>query len=227
MLRPHPNPHHRLDDRAQPPPTFTTPTYHSPSAPLGTSRAHKGMLGKRKASSPARGPSATNKPAPPAKVEKRQQHPPHHAPSKRATPLSQAEYAHAPSFPSAPPTNAPNGSYAQPAGFAVAPRSGNALPENPHPQHAPAAPAPARPEEHPSPYPNSGPLDPGIRSADDATYNAQLASNAQRTAAAAQQISAENSRMKQGGQPKLQVNMHICNCCPKKPRKFDTYEALR
>ena len=227
VLRPHPNPHHRLDERAQPPPTFTTPTYHPPSAQLGTSRAAKGMLGKRKASSPARGPSASNKPAPPAKVERRQQPPPQHPPNKRGTPLSQTEYASSPAFPPAAPSGAPNGSYAQPPGFAVAMRSGNAAPENSHQQHPTAPSASARPDEHPSPYPNPGAIDPGLRSADDATYNAQLASSAQRTAAAAQQISAENNRMKQGGQPKLQVNMHICNCCPKKPRKFDTYEALR
>ncbi|MCJ1244339.1 hypothetical protein MMC30_001537 [Trapelia coarctata] len=48
------------------------------------------------------------------------------------------------------------------------------------------------------------------------------------SAALAQKMSTDNAnRVKQATAPKLQANIHMCSCCPKKPKKFDTLEELR
>ena len=48
------------------------------------------------------------------------------------------------------------------------------------------------------------------------------------SAAVARKMSTDNSnRVKQAAAPKLQANIHMCSCCPKKPKKFDTLEELR
>ena len=186
------------------------------------------MLGKRKASSPARGASQVDKPPPHTKAQQLQHPSPQSTPAKRGTPLAQASYANPPGSSNSSSSTAPNGSYAPSPGFAVGTRNASALPQE-GPQLYPTAPATNSSEQshrNQSPFANSGAFDPAL-SNDDANYNAQLASSAQLTAAAAQKVSAENaSRMKQTTQPKL-ANMHICDCCPKKPKKFDTFEELQ
>ena len=48
------------------------------------------------------------------------------------------------------------------------------------------------------------------------------------SASLARKMSTDNtSRGKQHNTPNLQSNMHICDCCPKKPKKFSTAEELQ
>ena len=217
VLRPHPQ-HRHEDLQAQPaPPTFTAPNHHSPAQP---SRSRRGMLGKRKASSAARGPLKPDPSAPFSKAEKLQEPSPQHASGKRTILLNQISFANPTPYTSCSSPSAPNDSYSTTSGHSLTPRSLSAQESQyPTPTDAPST---AQPHSHPSPYANSDPLNPNFTS-DDAQYNAQ-----QLAAAATQKISAESSSHgKQTSQPKLQVNMHLCNCCPRKPKKFDTFEELR
>lgn len=55
-----------------------------------------------------------------------------------------------------------------------------------------------------------------------------LTSDSKSSAAIARKMSTDNTnRVKQAPAPKLQANIHMCSCCPKKPKKFDTLEELR
>ena len=214
-----PRPQHRHEDlQAQPaPPTFTAPNHHSPAQP---SRSPQNMRGKRKASSAAQGPLKPDPSARFSKAEKLQEPLPQHTSDTYTIPFSQISFANPTPYISSSSPSAPNGSYSTASGHSLTPRSLSAQ-ESQYPAPT-GAPSTAQPHNHPSPYANSDPLNPKFTS-DDAQYNAQHLA-----AAATQKISAESSSYgKQMGQPKIQVNVHLCECCPKKPKKFDTFEELR
>ena len=231
MLRPHPNPSHRFDERVrqhQLPPTFITPSYNSPSSRLHSSGAsQQGMTpSKRKASSPARGASRANQPPPQTKAQQLQHPTPQSSSTKRGTPLHQASYANSSNSIPTSSTTAPNGSYASAPGFALGARNVATTSQDNQQVYPAALSSSAEQQGHTvTSHPPTSTFDPSI-SSEDAAYNAQLASNAQMTAAAAQKV-ADASQMKHATQSKLQVKMHICDCCPKKPKKFDTLEELR
>ncbi len=76
-----------------------------------------------------------------------------------------------------------------------------------------------------SPFDN---MDPSLRasSSQQPMMPNMSSADAQATAAAANNIATDNSANK-GGASKLQADVHFCDCCPKKPKKFDTLEELQ
>ncbi len=190
---------------------------------------------KRKASSPARDAAPADKPPPPTSSPAATGQPPGAGPPRASPRLPHTTH------PLASAVTGSNGAYVgSPSLPPEATAAGTGTGTN-HTDHAsqPSAAAPHATdptEVLASPYDaTSLSLDPDLRG-DDATtaYSAQqLASAAQLTAAAAaaQQLSAEQqaaaTRLPAGTPSKLSASIHICDCCPKKPKKFDTLEELR
>ena len=223
------NHHQHPPPQSQPrelPATAHAPFPASPPRHLHSSHSRQGM--KRKPLSPHREASQEKRPAPaqPQKPQQKQSASP-------ATPgQPQFSLSHNPFltdlsssnltfYSSAYSIGLTNGSFVSSPGLSVG--DGNMTPassQNPMSQ-------PEQFGNQTAPYPNSFSLDPGLQISDSQVH-AQLASDAAAAAAAAQKLSAENSsRVKQNNQPKLQATIHICDCCPKKPKKFDTIEELR
>ena len=77
-----------------------------------------------------------------------------------------------------------------------------------------------------SSYANSVSLDTNSRV--PPSSHQRIPSDTKSAAAIARKMSTDNiGRGKPQNAPKLQANVHICVCCPKKPKKFDTIEELR
>ncbi|MCJ1324480.1 hypothetical protein MMC10_001142 [Thelotrema lepadinum] len=156
----------------------------------------------------------------------------HHPLAKRASPVFHPPAHHHPSYPSYSSSSSTglsaNGPYASP--FPVA-ASSIVTPSSQHQDRlSPAAiTKPLEQETHASPYMSSLSLDPGLGGNDSQgqpQFNVDLAQ--QLAAAAAAKVSTENAnRAKQQNPPRHSAIHHICDCCPKKPKKFDTLEELR
>ena len=222
--------HLNLDDHPshQFPPsasTFSSPRLHS-------SHSQQSMQGvKRRASSEA-SPDDRPPPQPPQTqaqqqqqqgVEQRRTSGQHHLLAKRASFVHRPPHPNHASYSSASSAGLPNGSYASPAGFSV---GASPITTSSQDRLSPGV-IPNTSEHHESqgsPYMSTLSLDPAL----DSQTHSQIGSEAQLTAAAAQKMSAENANHsnQQGNTPKLQ-NIHICDCCPKKPKKFDTLQELR
>ncbi|MCJ1392232.1 hypothetical protein MMC18_005099 [Xylographa bjoerkii] len=204
-----------LDDRS--PPSIDV---HSPNSRLGM---------KRRASSPPR--DATHDSKTPLQTvggtssELYQRRTSGHLSATRASPV----HRYHPSHGSVSPASSGgllNGSYASSAALSLGGSSITSL--SSHERSSPSGLSPLS-EQHDSrdshyvksPSLNSVPQDP-------MSHPHHMNSDIQTTAALAQKMSAENaSHNVQSNAPKLQANIHICNCCPKKPKKFDTMEELR
>ncbi len=52
-------------------------------------------------------------------------------------------------------------------------------------------------------------------------------SDSRSAAAIARKMSNDSTQQRKGSAPSLQAHVHMCSCCPKKPKKFDTLEELR
>ena len=77
-----------------------------------------------------------------------------------------------------------------------------------------------------SSYGNSVSLDPNTRVTN--SLHQRLPSDTKSVASIARKMSADNmGRGNPQDAPRLQANVHICVCCPKKPKKFETLEELR
>ncbi|MCJ1401725.1 hypothetical protein MMC11_004942 [Xylographa trunciseda] len=204
-----------LDDRS--PPSIDV---HSPNSRLGM---------KRRASSPPR--DATHDSKTPLQTvggtssELYQRRTSGHLSATRASPV----HRYHPSHGSVSPASSGgllNGSYASSAALSLGGSSITSL--SSHERSSPSGLSPLS-EQHDSrdshyaksPSHNSVPQDP-------MSHPHHMNTDIQATAALAQKMSAENaSHNAQSNAPKIQANIHICNCCPKKPKKFDSLEELR
>ncbi|MCJ1383061.1 hypothetical protein MMC17_006174 [Xylographa soralifera] len=202
-----------LDDRS--PPSIDV---HSPNSRSGM---------KRRASSPPR--DATHESKTPLQTvggtSSEQRRTSGHLSAIRDSPVHRYHPSHGSVSPASP-GGLLNGSYASSAALSFGGSSITSL--SSHERSSPSGLSPLS-EQHDnrdlhyakSPPPNSVPLDP-------MSHPHHMSSDIQTTAALAQKMSAENaSHNVQSNAPILQANMHICNCCPKKPKKFDTLEELR
>lgn len=52
-------------------------------------------------------------------------------------------------------------------------------------------------------------------------------SDSRSAAVIARKMSNDSTQQRKGSAPSLQAHVHMCSCCPKKPKKFDTLEELR
>ncbi|MCJ1431902.1 hypothetical protein MMC27_001258 [Xylographa pallens] len=120
-----------------------------------------------------------------------------------------------------------NGSYASSAALSFAGSSITSLSSHERSSPSGLSPLSEQHDSRDSQYVKSPPLNSIPQ--DPMSHPHHINPDIQTTAALAQQqMSAENaSHSVQSNAPKLQANMHICNCCPKKPKKFDTLEELR
>lgn len=123
-----------------------------------------------------------------------------------------------------------NGSYASSAGLSVGGSSITSISSS-HGRLSPSGISPLSDyhDGRDSPYINSNSLDESPRSSISRPHQ-PITSDLKSTAAIARKMSSDNtsrgSSLSNTG-PKLQSNMHICDCCPKKPKKFDTAEELQ
>ena len=122
-----------------------------------------------------------------------------------------------------------NGSYASSTGLSVGGSSITSI--SSHDRLSPSGISPLSDyhEGRDSPYVNSNSLDESPRSSISRPHQ-HITADLKSTAAIARKMSSDNTRpgnsLTNNG-PKLQSNMHICDCCPKKPKKFDTAEELQ
>ena len=203
----------QLDDR--PPPSMNV---HSPNSRAGI---------KRRASSPPPERSHDDK-APLQTIggssELYQRRTSGHLTANRASPVHRFHPTNS-SVSSASSTGIRNGSYASSAGLSV----GGTSSISSHEQHSPGGISPSS-EQHDgrdSPYITSNSLDSGPQASSIRSHQ-RTPSDTKSTAAIARKMSSDNTvRGKQHNAPKLQANVHICGCCPKKPKKFDTLEELQ
>ena len=222
--------HLHLDDH---PPPSSSSTFSSPR--LRTSTSQQGMSAqtarKRKASSPpADQPPPTQQQQQGGVVGERRtsgqqlQQPPT---ANRSSPVHHQPHLTQASYSSASSAGLPNGSYASSGAYSLGASSITTVSS----QDRLSPGAIVNPELHDpnrASFMNSLSLEPSLRGTEAPSSHVLAAADAQSTAAAAQKMSAENAnRLKQASAPKLQANVHICDCCPKKPKKFETEEELR
>ena len=118
-----------------------------------------------------------------------------------------------------------NGSYASSAGLSV----GGTSSISSHEQHSPGDTSPPL-EQHndrDSSYAISAVLDPSLRGPALRPHQ-RIPPDTKSAAAIARKMSSDNTGLvKQLNKSNIQANAHICGCCPKKPKKFDTLEELQ
>lgn len=231
--------HLQLDDYySTPPPQHSFDSTSATVPRLHSQPSRSGM--KRRASSPPTEVSPDERQAASAQA---QQQPPqgaageqqrrtpgqHHPFAKRATPVFQ-HLAH-PNYSSYSPDSAAGlstiDSYASNLSVGLSSITSPSAQDRLSP--AATMPKSLKQESHASPYMSSLTLDPGLQGLDvQSQPQFSVDATQQLAAAAAQKVHAENaSRMKQQNPPKHSASHHICDCCPKKPKKFDTVEELR
>ena len=233
--------HLQLDDYPPPQSSTSTTTNNPPPFPrLHSQPSRSGM--KRKATTPPAEASHEDRQSASAQAQQQlqaaseqQRRTPgqHHPLAKRASPVFHPPaHHHHPSYSSYSSKSSTglsaNGPYASP--FSVATSS---IPTPSSQQQDRLSPATTvntvQQESNASPYMSSLSLDPGLQGTDSQgqpQFNVDLAQ--QLAAAAAAKVSSENAnRTKQQNPPRHSASHHICDCCPKKPKKFDTLEELR
>ena len=119
-----------------------------------------------------------------------------------------------------------NGSYASSGGLSLGGSSMTSI--STHDRLSPSALSPSydQHQSHDSSYINSIPIDPATQEPFPQTAQPD-SSDHQPTMMAHRLPSDLNNQGKIPGGSQLQAHMHICACCPKKPKKFDTEEELR
>ena len=70
-------------------------------------------------------------------------------------------------------------------------------------------------------------LDPSLQASSPQSHQLTAPENKSAAAIARKMPSDTAGRGKQYNMPKMQANYHMCECCPKKPKKFDTLEELQ
>ena len=80
--------------------------------------------------------------------------------------------------------------------------------------------------KHEGPYYNQQPMNPNSQDTFPHTHQ-RTPSDPQAAAAIARKMSSDPPPPRKSSAPSLQAHVHICGCCPKKPKKFDTVEELR
>ena len=224
--------HLHLDDRAPPHPDHFSPPPQHQHHQLSHSQSRLGM--KRRASSPPR-QSAGDDQAPPqiaggaATSELYQRRTSGHdrLSTNRASPVHQYH----PTQSSVSSTSSgglrTGSSYASSAGLSVGSSSITSV--SSHDRSSPGGISPLSDQysgARDSSYANSLSLDPNSRV--PPSSHQRIPPDTKSAAAIARKMSTDNiGRGKPQNAPKLQANVHICVCCPKKPKKFDTIEELR
>jgi hypothetical protein len=206
-----------LDDRT--PPNIDV---QSPNSRLGT---------KRKASSPHRDPPRDDKA--PLQVaggtssELYQRRTSGHHLANRASPVNRYHHTHGSVSPASS-GGLRNSSYASSAGLSVGGAS-SITSISSYGRLSPGAISPLseQPEGRDSHYLLSPSSESSLQKL-AALSHQHMTSDNKSSAAVARKMSTDNaSRVEQLAAPRLQADIHMCSCCPKKPKKFNTLEELR
>ena len=121
-----------------------------------------------------------------------------------------------------------NGSYASSAALSAGNSSITSI--SSHERLSPRGVSPS--SEHPMNIKNEGPYynqqstNPSPQDTFPHTHQ-RTPSDPQATAAIVRKMSSDPPTQRKSSAPSLQTHVHICGCCPKKPKKFDTLEELR
>lgn len=75
-------------------------------------------------------------------------------------------------------------------------------------------------------YPHQQPMNPSPHESFPHAHQ-RTPSDSRSAAAIARKMSNDSTPQRKGSAPSLQAHAHMCSCCPKKPKKFDTLEELR
>ena len=149
-----------------------------------------------------------------------------HLSANRSSPQNPFAQAHG-SVSSASSSGPRNGSYASSNGLSV----GSSITSiSSHDRLSPGGISPSSEQQHSgrdSPYVSSLPLN---SSPQDSLSRSQQRPppESKSTAVIARKMSSQPSAQpKHSGAPKIQAHVHICECCPKKPKKFDTVQELK
>lgn len=119
-----------------------------------------------------------------------------------------------------------NGSYASSNGLSVG--SSITSLSSSHDRLSPGGISPSSDQQHngrDSPYVNSLSINPSPQNA--LSRLQQHPSEGKSSAAIARKMSTGNSAPRKQNAPNIQPHAHICECCPKKPKKFETLQELR
>ena len=154
-----------------------------------------------------------------------------HHPTNRASPVSRFGPPHG-SISSASSAGLRNGSYASSGGLSVG-SSLTSLSSN-HERLSPSSEHQYTPQhstqqfERDSQYVTSPSVNPSPRSSLSQSHPLTPSESRSSAAAAARKMSNDTpTPRKPSNPPNLQAPMHICSCCPKKPKRFETAEELR
>ena len=205
-----------IDDR--PPPSIDV---HSPDSRLGIKRGASSPLREspRDAKAPLQTVGGTSS-------ELYQRRTSGHHSANRASPVNRYHQNHGSVSPSSS-IGIRHGSYASSAGLSVGGSSITSISSYGRLSPRGISPLSEQPEGHNSHYLNSASSESSLQSL-AALSHQQIAADTKSAAALARKMSTDNTnRGKQSNAPKMQANIHICQCCPKKPKKFDTLEELR
>ncbi|MCJ1336799.1 hypothetical protein MMC09_002077 [Bachmanniomyces sp. S44760] len=197
----------------------------TPSADVYSPDSRPGM--KRKALSPPREASNEEVAPPHAGSEFGQRRTSGHLSANRASPVHRYHPDHGSVSSTSSSTGLQNNSYASSAGLSVGGSSVTSI--SSHERLSPGGISPGSTEQsklRDSPYVNSVSLDPKSHNA-ALRQHQRTPSDGKSAAAIARKMSSDNTgRGKQLGAPKISSNLYMCECCPKKPKKFDTPEEL-
>ena len=122
----------------------------------------------------------------------------------------------------------PNGSYASSAALSAGNSSITSI--SSHERLSPRGVSPSSEHhlniKHEGPYYNQQSMNPSPQDPFPPTHQ-RTPSDPQAAAAIARKMSSDPPSQRKSSAPSLQAHVHICSCCPKKPKKFDTLEELR
>lgn len=211
-----------LEDR--PPPSFETPYYYSSSAD-----ARSGMSLKRRASSPppeaAHDDKALHAAGSSTELYQRSTA---HLTANRGSPINRfAPIQHGSISSSTSSSGLRNGSYASSGGLSVGGSSISSI--STHERLSPGGLSPASDQLNTRDlqHNNSLPMTSSPRDSLSRPHQ-RTPSDTKSAAAIARKMSSEHTGpRKLHNAPGLQAHVHICECCPKKPKKFDTLEELK
>ena len=212
--------HLHLEDR--PPPSLDSPYYCSSSA-----EARSGMSLKRRASSPPPEAPHDDKALHSAgSSSELYQRSTAHLTASRGSPINRFAPIHG-SVSSTSSSGLRNGSYASSGGLSVGGSSISSISTHERPSPGGLSPASDQVNTRDLQHNHSLPMTSSPRDSLPRAHQ-RTPSDTKSSAAIARKMSSENSRpRKLHNAPGLQAHVHICECCPKKPKKFDTLEDLK
>ncbi|KAL8816610.1 MAG: hypothetical protein Q9191_008299 [Dirinaria sp. TL-2023a] len=151
----------------------------------------------------------------------------HHAANNRQSPINPYAQPHG-SVSSASSIGLRNGSYASSGPLSLAASSLTSI--SSHERLSPRGLSPSLEYQQTPPnpqYPAQVSMNPSPRESNPRPSHQRTSPDPRSAAAIARKMSSDSPTQRKGSAPSLQAHVHMCTCCPKKPKKFDTLEELR